>query len=407
MKSAKKVALFLPHLGRGGVSKQMLLLADAFNVNNTCVDILTFEENSTKACLSLISEGINVKTLKKEPYTGVIARLLRHYFSQLPLLFKPFICPLRPCKAQFYLKSLQQYLDHHNPDILYSAQPHCNIVAVIAKRLAGVETKLILTERTAISRDIESRMHKFRWRYIAAVMRRFYPEADSVISVSRCVQEDLAQLLAPMKANLGTIYNPIVVEHVRVNMSAPLTHPLTDHAEYKLVVASGRLVEQKNYPLLLHAFALASQERKLKLIILGEGGLKRSIQTLAQQLAVEDDLILPGHLLNPYPIMRQSDVFVTTSLWEGMPNVLLEAMACGCKTVALDCPCGPREILDHGKYGSLLPLATNARQLAEVILAEVERSHDESAQLQHLQKFSLENSIQQHIDLHDQLLASG
>ena len=238
-------------------------------------------------------------------------------------------------------------------------------------------------------------------------MRRFYPEADSVISVSRCVQEDLAQLLAPMKANLGTIYNPIVVEHVRANMSAPLTHPLTDHAEYKLVVASGRLVEQKNYPLLLHAFALASQERKLKLIILGEGGLKRSIQTLAQQLAVEDDLILPGHLLNPYPIMRQSDVFVMTSLWEGMPNVLLEALACGCKTVALDCPCGPREILDHGKYGSLLPLATNARQLAEVILAEVERSHDESAQLQHLQKFSLENSIQQHIDLHDQLLASG
>ncbi len=384
----------------------MLLLAEELLAHGDQVDILTFDQSVARQSVSHINKAINIRLLKKEPYYLAMLRILVLHFAEIKVLLRPFILTFKPCKAQFYIKSLQSYLNNFRPAILYSAKPHCNIVAAMASRAADYQPKLIMMERTAISLDRNSRLNKSRWRYIVPAMRKFYPMADVILSVSKCVGEDLANLIAPIKINQKTIYNPIPITTIREKMRADDGHVLSAHQDYKIVIACGRLVAQKNYPLLLRAFAIVRMDRECKLVILGTGALQKHIHNLAQHLAIQSDLIMPGHIINPYPIMRQSDVFVMTSLWEGMPNALLEALACGCKVIALDCPCGPSEILANGKYGKLLALNTDAHQLAEVILTELERSHDESAQLQHLKKFSVANSSQQHIELQDQLLST-
>lgn len=149
---------------------------------------------------------------------------------------------------------------------------------------------------------------------------------------------------------------------------------------------------------MIEAFSLARNKQKLKLLILGDGYLRKQIQNYAESLNIADDLILMGYENNLYPYMQRCDVYVMTSLWEGMPNVLLEALAYGCKIIALDCPCSPREILQDGKFGTLLPFDVSAKKYAEAILHEVNREHDATSQLQQLRQFSIECITQQHLD---------
>jgi glycosyltransferase involved in cell wall biosynthesis len=123
-----------------------------------------------------------------------------------------------------------------------------------------------------------------------------------------------------------------------------------------VLIAVGRLQIQKDYPTLLRAFAQVRQKRPVRLLILGEGKERPMLEELIKTLGVEEDVSLPGFVMNPFAYMARASLFVLSSRWEGLPTVLIEAMCCGTPVVSTDCPSGPREILREGQYGQLVPV---------------------------------------------------
>jgi len=160
------------------------------------------------------------------------------------------------------------------------------------------------------------------------------------------------------------IYNPVVTPSLKSLATAPVDHPWIGTNQPPLVLAVGRLTAQKDYPTLLRAFAKVRSRRNCRLIILGEGELRDSLEALTSQLGIADSVQLPGFADNPFAWMSKASLFVLSSAWEGLPNVLIQAMACGTPVVSTDCPSGPAEILENGKWGRLVPVGD------EVALAE-------------------------------------
>jgi len=189
---------------------------------------------------------------------------------------------------------------------------------------------------------------------------------DAIVAVSHGVAEDFARSFNIALRKIQVIYNPIVDEELLKKAEEPLDHPWFQKGEPPVILAAGRLHVQKDFPTLLRAFALVRREIPSRLVILGEGEKRKELEELAQELGIREHLDLPGFVENPYKYMKRAAVFVLSSQWEGLPTVLVEAMACGCPVVSTDCPSGPREILENGKWGKLVPPGDPVK-LAEAI----------------------------------------
>jgi glycosyltransferase involved in cell wall biosynthesis len=168
------------------------------------------------------------------------------------------------------------------------------------------------------------------------------------------------------RGHIQVIYNPVVTPDSREQAGAPLEHPWFKAGEPPVLLGVGRLCPQKDFPTLIQAFAQARKERSARLLILGEGRERPALEALVRGLGLEQDVAMPGFVENPLPYMAQSSLFVLSSRWEGLGNVLVEAMYCGVPLVATDCRHGPREILADGKYGTLIPVG-DASALARAI----------------------------------------
>ena len=179
--------------------------------------------------------------------------------------------------------------------------------------------------------------------------------------------------------------------------AAPLDHPWFAPGEPPVILAAGRLTEQKDYPTLLRAFSTLREAHRARLLILGEGELRPSLESLVAELGLVDDVIMSGYADNPYRYMARAAVFVLCSAWEGLPNALIEAMAVGTPVVATDCESGPREILAGGRYGILTPVG-DAGALAAGLDDVLSRRHvpipDEAA----LGRFSLAASTDAYLE---------
>ena len=151
----------------------------------------------------------------------------------------------------------------------------------------------------------------------------------------------------------------------------PVAHAWLRPGEPPVVLGVGKLSPQKGFDVLLRAFARVRAERPARLVILGEGPQRRALERLARELGIADDVSLPGFVANPFAWMARCAVFALSSRWEGLPSVLIEALACGCAVVSTDCPSGPAEILDGGAFGPLCPVG-DAAALAGAILRVLE-----------------------------------
>ena len=168
-----------------------------------------------------------------------------------------------------------------------------------------------------------------------------------------------------------------------------------------VILGIGRFAPQKDFPALLRAFTRVRAKRDARLIILGEGKdatRRDELLELAKQLGIEDDLALPGFVRNPYSYMVRAGVFVLSSAWEGFPNALAEAIACGCPVVSTDCPSGPSEMLDNGTYGPLVPVGDDAA-LADAILATLDNPPDKEILRERGAEYSLERSVERHLEV--------
>ena len=332
---ALKIALFLPSLRGGGAERVMLNLAQGFAAQGVQVDL-------------------------------VLAKAEGDYLNQIPA--RVTTVDLNSPRVLLSLPGLIKYLKREQPVAMLSAMGHANIVAVWAKKLAGVKTKLVASEHSTLSKATKQAQN-IRSRVMPLVMRFTYPKTDAVVAVSKGVADDLAQVIGLPRNHIKVIYNPVVDEKLIQKASETLNHPWFDNGEPPVILAVGRLTEPKDYPTLLRTFALLREQRSIRLIILGEGEKRSELETLASELGINDDIAMPGFVENPYKYMTNAAVFVLSSKREGLPTVLIEAMSCGCPVVSTDCPSGPIEILENGKYGALVPVGDEVQLAAAIMKA--------------------------------------
>lgn len=367
-------ALFMPALEGGGVERVMLNLAGAFVERGSRVDLLVWRAEGPYQ--NRLPASINVVTL--QPASALWSRFcaLAADPRGLKSLARPVLLPLAVSQSLRYLPALIRYLRHECPQVLLSAMTSPNLMAVWARRVAGVPTRVVVSEHNTFSVDLSfprRKRRKWRRRFLPALVKRVYSQADAIIAVSNGVADDLAQCTGIPRERLTTIYNPIVTPELLSQTRARLDHPWFQAGAPPVVLGVGRFHEQKDFPTLLRAFARVRARQKARLMILGEADIMRAqlrteLITLAIQLGIAADMLLPGFVPNPFAYMARAAVFVLSSTSEGFGNVIAEALACGCPVVSTDCPSGPAEILEHGKYGSLVPVGDDAA-LAEAICA--------------------------------------
>jgi glycosyltransferase involved in cell wall biosynthesis len=361
---APQVAFLLGNLNGGGVQRMTMLLAEGLATRGADVDLVVCdaqgelrEQIPPTLRLVPLARGnplaARLAALRADPQ-GVFAYLR-------PLMTIKYASP-----TLAYLPSLARYLRRARPASLFSATSYLNIEAVLARRLAGVPTRLVLSDRSHFSSGKPRK--DWRQRHLAAAMRRTYAQADAITAVSHGVADDIAGSIGIARDAIITLYNPTITPDFAARASEPIAHPWFAAGAPPVVLAVGRTTFQKDFSTLLRAFARVRRERPLRLAIIGESNAKQTarLQALAGELAVPDDFALLGYQRNPLPYMARAALLALSSRYEGFPNVLLEALACGTPVVSTDCPSGPAEILDGGAYGALVPVGDDAALAAAI-----------------------------------------
>lgn len=269
------------------------------------------------------------------------------------------------------IPALARYLRRERPHALLAIKDRAGRAAVVARALAGTDTPLLLRLGTHLSTAMTGKTALERWlRY--APIRLLYPRLDRIIAVSSGVAADIEALSGVPRHRIQVIRNPVITPEMARQATADCPHPWLRPDQPPVILGVGRLEYQKDFATLIHAFALVRRTRACRLLILGEGRERASLEALGERLGVAADLDLPGFEPNPYAFMVRAKLFVLTSRWEGSPNVLTEAMAIGIPVVATDCPSGPSELLEQGRWGPLVPIG-DAPRLAEAMAATLDR----------------------------------
>jgi glycosyltransferase involved in cell wall biosynthesis len=293
--------------------------------------------------------------------------------------------------------ALMRYLRRERPDVLLSAANSLHATALWARFLTGVRTRLVVRVSTHLSRSaVNAQRRPRRLRLWQA--RFFYAWTDAIIAVSQGTADDIARLSGIGPERIFTIYNPVVAPTLVRRMKEHLEHPWFTPGNLPVVLAVGRLAPQKDIPTLLKAFARVRAVREAQLMILGEGKERDHLESLARKLNIADNVDFPGYVTNPLPYMARAAVFVLSSAWEGLPGVLIEALACGCPVVSTDCPSGPAEILEHGQYGLLVPVGDD-RALANAILSVLTTPPDREPLRERAAMFSLDRAVNQYLEV--------
>ena len=398
--TGKRLAVFIPSLAGGGVAQVILRLVAGFAEQGHSVDLVMCRAEG--AFSRRIPNCVRAIELRKEPEWRSRLRVLATNLLGIGTMLLPVLLPLRSAPPFPYLGDLARYLREEEPDVLFAAKTHTNLVALLARRAARSKTRIVVSERTHLSRDQRSpKFKKWRWRFVVPLIHRVYPWADAIVAVSDGVAEDLAKMARIERRRLTTIYNPVVTRQLVEKVGAPLDDPWFVPGALPVILGIGRFAPQKDFPTLLRAFSRVRAKRDARLMILGEGKdstRRAELLELAKQLGIEDDLALPGFVQNPFSYMVRAGVFVLSSSWEGFPNALAEAIACGCPVVSTNCPSGPSEMLDNGTYGPLVPVGDDAA-LADAILATLDNPPDKEILRKRGAEYSLERSVERHLEV--------
>lgn len=298
-------------------------------------------------------------------------------------------------RALTSLFPLVGYLRRDRPDVVISGAIQTNIVAVWARRIAGIPTKVVLTEHNVIS-AITTDAPMIRTRMTPFLVRRFYPWADELVAVSQGAARDLSRTIAEDNCRIHVIYNPIIGPEFWQRAAEPLNDSRIASDARPIVLAVGRLHYHKGYPTLLQAFAILRRSIDARLVFLGDGEERSSLEALRQELGLETSVRFLGNVANPLPYMKQAKALVLSSVVEALPTVIIEALAMGLPIVATDCPTGPREILCDGSYGRLVPVG-DSEQMAESIVDVLRAASKPAIPTQALERFQQDHVIEQYL----------
>lgn len=393
----KPIAVFLPSLVAGGVGRVFVDLMNAFVSRGQRVDLLLCRSRGPH--LARLDPRIRVIELPREGRLRSRWRILQAHPGPWWELLRPVLLSLSDASAQRAIAGLADYLVNHRPRALLCGKTHTNLAALWAAHIAGTGTRVVVSERTQLSLQIRMK-RPWRWRHIARVVGRLYPEAHAITSVSDGVSDDLARCAKIDRHRILTIYNPIDIDRIRELSAEPVEHRWFGDPGTEVILSAGRLVQQKNFVTLIDAFAelvqRSPQAQSLRLLIFGEGGERRALEERIAEHGLDDRIELPGYVENPFRFMARARLFVLSSSWEGLPSALIEALACGCPVVSSDCKSGPREILVGGRFGRLVPVG-DSESLAEAIEHTLGETPQRDALRARAADFSVDAAVERYL----------
>jgi glycosyltransferase involved in cell wall biosynthesis len=340
-----KIIVWVYRLGGGGAERVMTDLASSFAEVRHDVQLCVHGPDNPYA--AELSPKVTLRTLT----TSDTIRKLR---LRTPLSFIRLLCLIRKYK----------------PDVVFTTGAGHGLQLPLLRWLSFSSFTTVLRETNTLSFQKKKSTNPIT-RLIIYFAKFLYPLNDYVVATSEGVEADLLTLIPALKGRIIRIANPVDTGKLRLKSSEPLTDTYLSDKSY--ILAVGRLVPQKGFDVLIHAWAEIYKKYPYKLVILGEGAERPPLLALAKSYGLEDSLIMPGFRQNPFAYMARTKLFVLSSYHEGLPNVLLQALACGCPVVSTDCPSGPSEILQDGRLAPLVPVG-DARALAGGMLDALENA---------------------------------
>ena len=359
----ERVAIYVPSLRGGGAERVMLDLASGLSDRGIRVDLVLVK-----------AEG--------------------DYLSQVPKGLR--LIDLNSHRTLASLMKLVAYVRRERPAVLLSTLAEANVMALVAKLL--LRGRLRVVTRIANTYSEELAIGSFKHRQALRLLKLLLPMADSIVAVSQGVADDLRELIPAVSHKITTIYNPVVRPELAEQAAAPVSHSWFKSECAPVILSAGRLTAVKDHATLLRAFAEVRRLRPARLVILGVGPERENLLELADGLNVSQHVDLPGFDVNPFAYMSRASVFVLSSRYEGFPNVLVQAMACGTPVVSTDCRSGPREILEDGKWGHLVPVG-DWRAMAEAIMDTLDNPIPSGQLIARASDFSADASIDRYLEV--------
>jgi len=360
-----RIAFVLTGLYSGGGERSTLTLARCLIERGHAVDLVLFKKHIH--CPQWIPDGLRLFVLDDEPdeatqnmpdYERLNARiesiapgLRSRGRMRLAKACKWHILALSFSKKLRHAPTMANYIQQEMPNIIFPGTRQVDALTLMATHLTNSPPPVMPILRNAV----EKRHHRTQRRH-----RILFASAARVVAVSDGVAASAAAEFGVPKEKITTIYNPVVSPEIdRLKTQTP-DHPWLSDNGPPVILACGRFKKAKDYPTLIKAFALLSARRPCRLLILGEGELREQIEALVRELNLQENVSLPGWADNPFAFMFRASLFVLSSRNEGLPGVLIQALACGCPCVSTDCPSGPAEILQDGAIGPLVPVGDDA-----------------------------------------------
>lgn len=327
------VAIYLHDLAGGGVERQSLIIAEEFRRHGADVTLVLHQLRGQ--LLDQVPPGLRVVDLNS-------SRTLKD------------------------VRGLVRFLRSEQPDILLSNVDVNNVAALLAKGISFSHTKVVMCQHNTISASFAAG-ESWLYRHIALAYRVLSPLITRAVAVSDGVSAELARLARLPSELIVTINNPVVGPDFQARSLETVDHPWLGSARNSPVfVTAGRLVSQKDHETMIRALAIHRREADSRLIILGTGPRYDALVDLVARLSLTHAVDFAGFHKNALPFFREADAFLLSSRCEGFGNVVVEALGCGSPVISTDCEYGPREILDHGRYGVLVE-PRNPAALAEAM----------------------------------------
>lgn len=355
--NSRRLAIYLPSYESGGVERMLVNLARGLVCRNIDIDFVVGPKNPRY--VDLLPSNINLIELESNSDESILEKSV-------------------------------SYIKKHRPDILLTSKPENEELALKAKILAQQPLKLVFRTATNVSALMKNRNAIKRWLYQKSLKKR-YKLADIIITVSKGVANDIFNITGIPRERIRVAHNPVVTPELKELAKQSITHPWFSPSAPSIIIGIGRLGRAKNFSLLIKAFAIVEKQIQCHLIILGEGRANNRLNNLIKNLNLTQKAQLLGYVNNPYAYLSRSSLFVLSSNWEGSPNVLIEALTLGIPVVSTDCESGPREILQHGKIGKLVPI-NNIESMANAMITTLKSPTETNRLIQATRNYTMENS---------------
>ena len=359
MKDNRKIAFMIHDLRDGGAERVTISLANGIASCGISVDIVLVNMKGKESYFSSINDNVRLISLPED-------------------------------RALTSIRGFKRYLNDSRPDVVISALTHINIAVILARLFARHRPRLIVVEHNQMSKNICHKTGLVRLAYAAAPW--MYRHADLVGAVSQGVKIDLADRVGMPLHRIQVLHNPVVTPRLREQSRLDPEHPWMKPNEPPVILAVGRLIPQKNFVMLIEAFVHLRKMRSARLLILGQGPDQASLEKQARATGYGDDIAFTGFVANPFAYMSCAAAFALSSDWEGLPTVLIEAMACGVPVVSTDCPSGPSEILLGGKLAALTPPG-DAYTFAQALNIALDQERPNKRLIARAEDFSLKKTV--------------